>query len=204
MKVSGQTQTLSLVLITGIIIAMIGMAYAWGMPLIQKRTTITEYSTAENFILALDNKITDIANSGVGEATLDIPDGFVTVVGYDENDPNNNSVIFEFTTDQPMIINSSMVIIKTTSFGEVGTYGASEPRIITMTGEDAGTGHIIKIKLHYRELLSSTKGYKIALDPIKSTGTSSVKVSFDRNIVQSEAAANGGDLILTHIKLDVL
>ncbi|MFC2143859.1 hypothetical protein ACFLQO_00650 [Candidatus Aenigmatarchaeota archaeon] len=53
MKVSGQTQTLSLVLITGIVIAMIGMAYAWGMPLIQKRTTITEYSTAENFILEL-------------------------------------------------------------------------------------------------------------------------------------------------------
>lgn len=204
MKVSGQTQTLSLVLITGIVIAMIGMAYAWGMPLIQKRTTITEYSTAENFILELDNKITDIANSGVGEATIEIPDGFVTVVGYDENDPDNNSVIFEFTTDQPMIINSSMVFIKTTSFGEVGTYGASEPRTITMTGEDTGTGNIIKIKLHYRELLSSTKGYKIAIDPIKSKGTSSVRVSFDKNIVQSEAATNGGDLILTYIKLDVM
>ena len=151
-----------------------------------------------------DNKITDIANSGVGEATIEIPDGFVTVVGYDENDPSNNSVIFEFTTDQPMIINSSMVLIKTTSFGEVGTYGASEPRTITMTGEDAGTGHIIKIKLHYRELLSSTKGYKIALDPIKSTGTSNVRVSFDKNIVQPEVATNGGDLVLTYIKLDVL
>ena len=198
-----QTQALSLVLIAGIVIAMIGLAYAWGMPLIQKRTTITEFSTAQNFILTLDSKITEIVNSGVGEFRLDIPSGFVRVIDYGASDPDNNSIIMEFITNQPMIMNASQVLLKTTSFGEVGTYGESEPRIITLTGEGFGTGYKMEIKLHYRELDTKTKGYKIALKPTTLTGGKSVRLSFDRNLVQPGNASNGGDLILTYIKIDL-
>jgi len=197
-----QTQTLSVVLIAGIIIAMIGLAYAWGMPLIQKRTTITEFSAAENFILNLDNKITDIANSGAGEASLDIPSGFVKAIDYHASDPDNNSIILEFTTEQPMIVNASRVLLKTSSFGEIGVYGESEPRIIVLTGEKFGTGYRMQIKLHYRELDTETRGYKIALNPITQTGGKRVKVSFDKNIVQPGNASNGGDLILTYVKIE--
>lgn len=204
MKVSGQTQTLSVVLITGIVIAMIGLAYSWGMPLIQKRTSITEFSTAQNFILSLDNRITDIANSGAGGSRMDIPNGFIDVIGYDEMDPDNNSIIMEFTTDQSMIANASSILIKTSSFGEVGTYGESEPRIITMTGDPLGTGYRMKIKLHYRELDSDIKGYKIALNPISSQGGSkNIKLDFDKNLVIPGNASNNGDLVLTYIDVEV-
>lgn len=198
-----QTQALSLVLIAGIVIAMIGLAYAWGMPLIQKRTTITEFSTAQNFILSLDSKITEIVNSGAGEFRLDIPSGFVRAIDYGASDPDNNSIIMEFITNQPMIMNASQVLLKTTSFGEVGTYGESEPRIITLTGEGFGTGYKMEIKLHYRELDTETRGYKIALKPITSTGEKSVKLSFDKNVVQPGNASNGGDLVLTYVNVEL-
>lgn len=204
MNVKAQTQVLSVVLIAGIIVAMVGMAYAWGLPLIQKRTSITEFSSAQNFILRVDNKITDIANSGAGEARLEIPNGFMKALAYDASDPDNNSVILEFITDQSMIVNASKVLLRTTSFGEVGTYGESEPRIITMTGEGFGTGHKMQIKLHYRELDTTTKGYKIALNTITQSGKKTIKVSFDRNVVQQASASNGGDLVLTYINIELI
>jgi len=199
-----QVNTLSIVLIAGIVVAMIAIAYAWGMPLIQKRTTITEFSTAQNFILSLDSKITDIANSGSGEFILDIPSGFVNVYGYGDGNPDNNSVVLEFVTDQPMITNASNVLLKTNSFGEVGVYGESEPRIITMSNEvSAASKNKMKLKLHYRELDSETKGYKIALNPITRSGDIRIKGSFDRNVVQPNNASNQGDLVLTYITLEV-
>jgi len=199
-----QTQTLSIVLIAGIVIAMVGIAYAWGMPLIQKRMTVTEFSTAQNFILNLDNKITDIANSGAGTVSLDIPNGLVKAVGYGVSDPDNNSIIMEFTTDQPMIVNASVVLLRTTSFGEVGVYGESEPRIISLTGEAFGAGYRMQIKLHYRELDTETKGYKIALNPMSQTGLKEVRVSFDKNLVQPGNASNGGDLVLTYVRIELV
>lgn len=198
-----QTQALSVVLIAGIVIAMIGLAYAWGMPLIQKRTTITEFSTAQNFILNLDSKITEIANSGAGEFRLDIPNGFVRAIDYHASDPDNNSIILEFITAQPMIMNASKVLLKTSSFGEVATYGESEPRVITMSGESFGTGYKIQIRLHYRELDTETKGYKIALNPTTTTGDKSIKLNFDKNVIQPENASHGGDLILTYIDVEL-
>lgn len=198
-----QTQTLSIVLIAAIVIAMVGMAYAWGMPLIQKRTTITEFASAQNFMLSLDNKITDIANSGTGEATINIPNGFVTVVGYGESDANNNSVLFEFKIDQPMLVNASRVLIKTSSFGEVGTYGESEPRMISMSKKVYGTGYGMEMNLHYRELDTETKGYKIALNPITQNGQNRIKIRFDKNVIQAGNASNGGDLILTFIDIEL-
>lgn len=198
-----QVNTISIVIIAGIVIAMIGVAYAWGMPLIQKRTTITEFSTAQNFILSLDSKITDIANSGSGEFVLDIPFGFLRVYGYSDG-PDNNSVVLEFETEQAMIGKATDILLKTSSFGEVGTYGESEPRIITMSNEaGASSKNNMKLKLHYRELDSETRGYMIALKPITSTGSIRISGGFDRNVIQPGNASNGGDLVLTYITLEV-
>lgn len=198
-----QTQTLSIVLIAAIVIAMVGMAYSWGMPLIQKRITITEFSAAQNFILSLDKKITDIANSGIGEASIDIPNGFASVVGYGYPGADNNSILFEFKTGQPMMTSTYTVLIKTSSFGEVGTYGEAEPRIISITRKMSGSEYGMQMKLHYRELDTETKGYKIALNSISQSGERRVNIKFDKNVVQAGNATNGGDLILTYVDIEL-
>ena len=195
---------LSIVLIAGIVISMVGLAYAWGMPLIQKRTTITEFSTAESFVLNLDSKITAMANSGAGDVAIEIPNGRVVAVGYNDSDPGSKSLIIEFLTEQSMMLNTSVVLLETGSFESVGIYGESEPRIITMTNDKQGTKNLMKIRVHYRELDSASKGYRIAINPITYSGDSKVKLSFNRNEVIEGGARNGGDLVLTYIDVELI
>lgn len=73
----GQIAVISVVLISGIIISLVGAAYLWGMPIVEKRTIVTQAQTAENFILQLSDAIIDTANTGAGTRSIDIPFGLV-------------------------------------------------------------------------------------------------------------------------------
>jgi hypothetical protein len=198
-----QIQPISLMLITGIVISLVGAAYLWGKPLVEKRTTITDFKTAENFILNLNDKILDIANNMAGTESLDIPKGLIRVIPYTDSSSDNNSIILEFVTSQPMLMNAT-IPLKTSSLEEVGTYGESEPRIITLTVEPHATQYKMIFKLHYRELDTETKGYKIALNNITTVGNKKITVSFDKNEIEPGNASNMGDLILTFINVEVV
>ena len=205
MKLKLQTQIISVVLIAGIAVSLVGSAYLWGKPLIEKRTTISEYLKAQNFILELDKKITEISNMGSGEASIDIPTGSLKLINYQANDPKNNTLILQFLVDQPMLLGEA-VPIKTSSLGEIGVYGESEPRVIFLNSTGKGEKYLLSLELHYRELDTQTtpsKGYKIVLDGYNSMGKEKVMISFDKNEVVPGGAANGGDLILTHIRIDL-
>ncbi len=153
MALKAQADILTMVMIVGIITALVGTAYLWGAPLIDKRSSFTDYKVAEGFILDLDKKITEIASSGGGDVSLKIPLGGVRAVPYGSSDADKNSIILEFVSKQPLVMGSGSYI-KTTVLGDRAPYG-SEPRVISVSGEQrSGKGYIIKIKLHYRELVS--------------------------------------------------
>ncbi len=197
---------MSIVVITGIVIALVSSAYIWGRPLIEKRTTIAEYSSLESFVLNLNDKIIDIANSGAGEYQLDIPFGIARVTGYDQVSPDNNTITFEHAVPQPIIMGNS-IPVKTNNLQEVATYGEAQPRIITLTAvpQEADASYLLNMKMRYRELDTSTrprKGFLIRLNQppaSAATGSESVTVSFDRNEIIPAAAANQGDLVVTYI-----
>ncbi|RLJ10366.1 MAG: hypothetical protein DRP15_00170 [Candidatus Aenigmatarchaeota archaeon] len=198
-----QIQPISMVLVAGIVIAIIGTSLIWGIPLIEKRTTLADFSLAQSFILELDKKITEIASTGSGSYTLHIPTGYLRVIPYGSNDPDNNSIILELVVKQPLILNGT-IPIKTTSLVENETYGEAEPRIITLTAESSGTGETrLKFKLHYRELDTTTlplRGYKIALEsPLETTGD--ISITFVKNEILPNSAGNGGDLVLTYVRV---
>ena len=141
---------MSIVMITGVVIALVGTAYLWGMPLIEKRTTVAEYSSLESFVLELNDKIIDIANSGSGEYQIDIPFGIVRVVGYDQVDEDANSLIFEHMVPQPMILGDS-IPVKTNNLQDYATYGEAQPRRITMSANptDDGNAYLLRMKMNY-------------------------------------------------------
>jgi hypothetical protein len=204
----GQVQVISVIMITGIIITLVGAAYFWGAPLIEKRTAVTETDIAENFILDLNGRIVSIANTGAGESTLDIPHGLLKVIPNGHSDSDNNSVVLEYFVKQPMIFPNTVAYLDTKNIEEVAPYGEASPRVVSLRGERAGEGDRILLKLHYRELDINTtpvRGYRIALNEgmQATTGTSMVTVSFDRRETIDDGAANGGDLIVTHINLIV-
>jgi len=202
-----QIEVISIILIVGIVFALIGSAYYWGVPLIEKRTTITEASVVENFIVSLDDKIVEIANSGGGEASIDIPDGFMQVIPYNYSGADNNSVVFDFFVQRQMVFPGTKVYVDTNDISEVGTFGDSQPRIITLESVPEFTGYKLIMRMRYRELDTNTtrKGFIIALNHGKAidTGNKQVTISFGRSQSVPLAAKNGGDLIITHVNLVV-
>ncbi len=203
-----QVQPITLILISGILITLVGAAYIWGVPVIQKRTTLADFTATTNFMLALNDKILDIANSGGGRHSVDIPKGFARVIPYDAADPNNNSIILEVIIDQPMLVLDQEIPIKTSSLQEVGTFGRNEPRILTVKEDRFTTQYKLTFKLHYIELDTTggqPKGFKIALtSQDTSAGSEKATASFNKNIVQPGQAGNRGDLALTLIDVDVV
>lgn len=209
MNMKAQISPISTVLITGVIISLVGIAYFWGMPLIEKQSTATDYSIAKSFMENLDSVITEIANSG-GSEEMDIPLGVLRLKeGGIEIDNKTNTIIMEFVTKQPIITADSVVYLGSTTFAdansEVGVFGKSSSSVLSLTSETSDIGSIVKIKLHYRELDTQdmSKGYKIVLvqDGPRDSGDEKISVSFDKVESIENGAANGGELIVTYVKV---
>jgi len=208
-RLKAQVSAITVIVLAGIGVSLGMTAYMWGLPLIEKRATITDYFVALDFIKRLDSKIVSIANSQAGEESLDIPKGLVTIVPYDADNPDNNSILLEFLEPQPMILDAS-VYVDTNVLGEIATYGEAEPRVIIFTGERLETRrNKFTLRLHYRELDTETtpvKGYQIMLNDLTLTGTNRITVSFDETRSENpetvpNGAANNGDLFLTYVSI---
>jgi hypothetical protein len=204
-----QISPISTILITGVIISLVGVAYFWGVPLIEKQSTSTDYSTAKSFMEQLDSTISEIANSG-GSEELSIPLGVLKLKeGSVGTDNESNTIVMEFTTKQPIITGDSVVYLGSTTFAdadnEVGVFGKSSSSVMALTSETRDVGSVVKIALHYRELDTQdlSKGYKIVLvqDGLRDSGNDKMTLEFDKTETEEGAAANGGDLIVTYIKV---
>ena len=202
---SAQAEVVTLVLVSGIVIALVGTAYFWGKPLIEKRTAANDFSLYQRFADDLDAAVTTIANSKSGSEKLRLPGGSLRVIPYNAADPDNNSIIVEFPLSQKLIVGDDDIFYKTSSTGPIGTFGSDEPRIITFRQRPQGTGYTVQLRLRYRELDLNTppkKAFMIALNeggqPL--AGTTEVSISYT-GFVSSSTAFNGGPLILTKISV---
>jgi hypothetical protein len=204
-----QISMISVVIISGIIIALIGVAYTWAVPMIEKRVTITEYELLEDFMLELNEKIVDIANTGSGEAIIAIPSGILEVRGYELNSEVNNTITLDFFVSQPIMTENGSVPIETSSLDYIGEYGKTEPRVIMLSRSYDERYTHLNISMRYRELRSSApKGYIIALCPSSGcnsivTGGNDVTVSFDKTVVEERDPFSGGPLTVIYMTLEV-
>ena len=201
-----QTEVVTIVLLTGIVISLVGAAYMWGVPLINKRTAVTDFLAAEDFVVKLDQKIVEIANAGSGEAALDIPNGLIEIKDYVAGNPQSNSIVFKKVVKQPLILSNS-VVLKTNVLGENGTYGEAEPRVINLSSESFPPDYRLVFTLHYRELDTRNepvKGYLISLKTGDRVGSNRMIVSYDGTDIVAGGAKNGGPLVRTKIKVSVV
>jgi len=67
-----------------------------------------------------------------------------------------------------------------------------------------GNMYQLRFKIHYRELITQTKGYRIALNSPSKTGNKRVTIAYDKKEVQPLQASNNGDLILNHVEITVI
>lgn len=201
-----QVDVVSVILIAGIMIALVGAAYVWGVPLIEKRTTIAQFDSTESFMVNVNSKISEIASAEGGRQSIDIPQGvLIRVIPNSSSRSDNNSIIADFNIPQPIAWNTSTIYLGETVdvLTEIGKYGVSPPYRMFAQFNPSAKGGSMNITLHYREL-DNGRGYKIIINdgkPIDS-GTQKLTVSYSRTQTLKGAAANGGDLVAIYIDAD--
>lgn len=203
---------ISLILIVFIVLVMIALAYIWGIPMIEKRTSMVNYESAENFMLRMDQAITNVVSAGGGQEEISIPFGKLSVIPHDAvpENANNNSIMLEFSLPQPLAIDRSVIYLGSVSFAdqdkETGIYGQSDPGVMNLTTQKEGDEYLYTINLHYRTLETFTapvKGYKIAVRSSKPTGFSSVMVSYGSTDMVEGQSPSGGNLTRTFVDINV-
>jgi hypothetical protein len=197
-----QAQAVTLVLISGIVIALAGAAYMWGKPMIEKRTTITQFTSAVGFMEELDKKIVNLARScvtpGACEESLKLPiSGMISV------EPGNNTITYEFVITQPLVTEGE-VPINTGNTGEVASYG-EKPGVIIMKGGKTDEAYKLVFTLHYRELYNEGqgKGYRIKLEG-SGTGTNKILITYSGTETLSDQGWYGGDLVLSKMGIQAV
>lgn len=209
----GQVQAISMVLIAGIVISLVGVAYFWGKPVIEKSSTRADISNAKQFIVQLDKNIVEVSRSG-GVKALDVPRLAGSSLVIDED---NNQILFKFFTTQAMYEmgeDSAPVPVETTDQNIPGPYGGS-PRIITLRGEPQPDGQYLMIlNLTYRELRSNDpkRGYEVAAvdggetPGAGSSGFMSVVASYASGpnpVITPRSDEDGGELTTTKVSISI-
>jgi hypothetical protein len=200
----GQVETITIVLIAGIIISLAGAAYFWGRPMMEKRSTLADVSNAKSFIVQLDKDIVETARSG-GTRTLTIP--MVSGSSFRIN-ATGNEILYRFVATQAVldVAEGATVSVPVETFDEapIGLYGGS-PRIITLEATRSNGEYVMTLRLKYRELRSDVpRGYEIVLQDGGSSTTaspSSVSMFFAGTETESRGSSDGGELTKTLIRV---
>lgn len=193
----GATQVISVMIITGIVIALIGVTYYWSKPLIDKRGASFQMDSVTDFAKKLDGKIVEMAKSCTGtcQDRISVPNGMSVRVIKDGAVPDNNSIIMTFVSGQKMMSSNTTIPLNTNNVEEIATYGDTHSVITVL--QEGGSPYIIRMKIHYRELDTNSEpflGYKIAIGgTTASSGNSEVVVRYINSGV-SGTAGNGGPL----------
>jgi len=199
-----QTQAITLVLISGIVISLAGTAYLWGKPLIEKRSTLTQFSSAVKFMKDLDKSIVDMAGTCSSRGACE--EGFtLPVPGTMRLDTDTNSLIYEFQVAQPLATEDE-IPLNTGNLGEIARYGET-PGVLTLQGTKEEGINTLKFVLRYRELDNDQifRGYRIEFKKSgKLSGNDRLNIRYDGSETRSGAAANSGNLIVSKMIITFL
>ncbi len=200
-----QTQILSLIIMTGIVITLVGVAYIWGSPMIEKRTVYTQYISAEKFMNDLNDKITKVATTcttaGGCTNTLNIPaieGAGIRIINAD------NTLYFQFPSSQRML-SEEEIALNTPYTSEPADYGTAPPGLLKTVGVTEADFYLIRFILHYRELddEDSNVGYKINITG-KVSGNNQIIMTYTGTTQIPGGAATGGDLTVSNVELNVI
>ncbi|RLJ02614.1 MAG: hypothetical protein DRP10_00575 [Candidatus Aenigmatarchaeota archaeon] len=153
-KFKGITPLISSILIVGILAIITGLAYEWGMPMIQKNIDITTLNKAENFLRELDKKIDDVAKLGGSEELIFNLPGEITI------NPENNTIEFFLKTSGSIYMQGGFVCFSRNCNLTNGIWGKDSYSVIgVQVDQFEEYATITTYKIIYRNLTSDTKTY---------------------------------------------
>mgnify|MGYP006280180067 FL=1 len=156
----GQTQAVTAVMITGIMIGTIAAVYVWGTPLLEKRESQAQLDQIENDILGLKDSIQSISNSGEGagsEMEIEIDNGEVRI--------NETGNFIEVTTTAQAsgypegswtLLDGSNLQGLSFASGRYGIRGRDSTGVVAAQGDSIGTGSVT-YRIEFRNLLDDSR-----------------------------------------------
>lgn len=209
-----QSDIIAVVLIVLIAIGLLGVAYTFGFPLIQKNQDRALEDRAKSFfnlqnINSLPAKIQAVANSGGrGSATLDV-NGVTRLYPGSWAGPENNSIDFGFQSrvssyaaDKGWISLSGAACPPAS-----GTIGQDEPSVICVRADSTPGGfYNITYRLYSRTLEDAQKRNGFRIDLVQNPGSTllsskssaNIRIEFDGRSQQLVGTEN---LIITGVKI---
>jgi hypothetical protein len=204
----GQSDIISAIIIIVIAIGLVGTAYTWGLPLIQKQQDtalaerVTNYFSNDN-TNSIQKKIVSVATNG-GEATFtEDVSGFWQLVPNGTFSIDNNSLSFTFfsrvsnvaTGVQWVPLNGVSCPAPSGSVGE-------DPYAVCARADLLSNGYNITYKVQFRALQGSDQGYEIyLLQHPSGLLTSTAKLLRIQKGDSKTVSVNGQNLIITEVKI---
>ena len=151
-----QTQIITYLLLSGLLITIVGVVYLWGIPLIQKNRDINLLQGSEDFMKRLDLIVKDVANTHGRNAISFELDGELWF--------NESENAFRLIVETKGSIYSVGRIYFVRNPNETGEWGKDEPAILYVDVSPTASGYRQVYVLKYRKLLAKDgRSFQIAL-----------------------------------------
>ncbi|MFB6099774.1 MAG: hypothetical protein ABEK16_00740 [Candidatus Nanohalobium sp.] len=171
----GQTQAVTAVMITGVIIGGIASAYVWGVPLVEKRQAQAELDSVESSVLELQSSIVSVARSGQGssgEVKLSLENGKVQV-----NSTGNYIDVTVFSSSAPYAAGTWSMLRGQSrqglsiGAGSYGIQGENSPGVVAVRKVSSASS-AVTYRVEFRNLLTTTaSSQELRLIDIQSAGS---------------------------------
>lgn len=152
----GQTQAVTAVMITGIMVGTISAVYVWGTPLLEKREGQSQINQIENDVLGLKSEIDSVSDAGQNsgsQVNLRLDDGEVYV-----NEAENyiEVTVFASSSRYPQgtwrLLEGNNLQGLSFASGDYGIRGQDSPGVVAVRSEGSQSGRIT-YRIEYRNLL---------------------------------------------------
>ena len=196
-KLKGVTPIISSILLVGVLAAVTGVAWQWGVPIIQKNLDVSTLTKAENFISNLDDKINNVAESGSTEEIIfDLP-GDVRI------DPESDRIEISLITSGSIYAPGGFVCFSRNCNLEGGTFGDDSYSVVGVQTSSDESNALTTFSIIQRNLTSPGKVYQRNIitpdDGVVVGGRNS------RFIISKESEnRTDSTTIITVIKIDVI
>jgi hypothetical protein len=199
----GQQEVLSVVLISGILIGVVGSVYFWGVPLVQKNKDVAILEGAESFVKNLNDKIKFVANNGGRDQIV------VTVPGIVKFDPSKSPAEIYVIVDTEGTIYSTGAPIplghNSDCTSTPGTFGLSDPEVICVTSTKVGENKyhtVYTLKYVKLENPSIVRDYAIQLEGNPKSGGERNTIIFEN--LGNIQSTSGRTLISTLMSINII
>lgn len=155
----GQTQAVTAVMITGIMIGTIAAVYVWGTPLLEKRESQAQLNQVQSDVISLKNNIESTSGSGEGSASevdIRLSQGSVEI-----NETGNYIDITTFAegSSYPLeawrLIEGNNLQGLTIGAGDYALQGEDSAGIVAVTADEGGNEDRITFRVEFRNLVNS-------------------------------------------------